>query len=37
VAFIGGIILFKELNARKKLPAVLGILLGIVLTILGRR
>jgi transporter family protein len=35
VAFAGGIILFKELNAWKKLPAVIGILVGIVLTILG--
>jgi transporter family protein len=37
VAFAGGILLFKELNAWKKLPAVIGILIGIVLTILGRR
>jgi len=37
VAFAGGIILFKELNAWKKLPAVIGILIGIVLTILGSR
>ena len=36
VAFAGGLILFKEVNGRKKLPAVLGILIGIVLTILGR-
>jgi drug/metabolite transporter (DMT)-like permease len=35
IAFAGGIILFKELNAWKKLPAVIGILVGIVLTILG--
>jgi transporter family protein len=35
VAFAGGIILFKEVNAWKKLPAVIGILIGIVLTILG--
>jgi transporter family protein len=37
VAFAGGIIIFKELNAWKKLPAVIGILVGIVLTILGSR
>ena len=37
VAFVGSLILFKELNGWKKLPAVLGILLGIVLTILGKR
>ena len=37
VAFFGGLILFKEVNGWKKLPAVLGILLGIVLTILGRQ
>jgi len=37
VAFAGGIIIFKELNAWEKLPAVIGILVGIVLTILGRR
>jgi drug/metabolite transporter (DMT)-like permease len=36
VAFAGGLLLFKELNGWRKLPAVLGILLGIVLTILGR-
>ena len=36
VAFAGGIILFRELNAWKKLPAVIGILIGIALTILGR-
>jgi len=36
VAFAGGLLLFKEVNGWKKLPAVLGILLGIVLTILGR-
>ena len=37
IAFLGGLILFKEVNGWKKLPAVLGILVGIVLTILGRR
>jgi drug/metabolite transporter (DMT)-like permease len=36
VAFAGGILLFRELNAWKKLPAVIGILVGIVLTLLGR-
>jgi drug/metabolite transporter (DMT)-like permease len=35
VAFIGGILLFRELNVRHKLPAVLGVLLGITLTALG--
>jgi drug/metabolite transporter (DMT)-like permease len=35
VAFAGGILFFGEINARKKLPAVLGVLLGIVLTLLG--
>jgi drug/metabolite transporter (DMT)-like permease len=37
VAFLGGLLLFKEVNGLKKLPAVLGILAGIVLTIWGRR
>jgi len=36
VAFAGGILLFREVNGWKKLPAVIGILIGIVLTILGR-
>ena len=36
VAFFGGIFLFKEINGWRKLPAVLGILLGIILTICGR-
>jgi drug/metabolite transporter (DMT)-like permease len=35
VAFAGGILLFRELNAGKKLPALLGILAGVVLTLLG--
>jgi drug/metabolite transporter (DMT)-like permease len=35
VAFAGGLWLFGEVNGRKKLPAVLGVLAGIVLTILG--
>ncbi len=36
VAFAGGLWIFHEANGWKKLPAVLGILAGIVLTILGR-
>ena len=35
VAFAGGLLFFREVNGWKKLPAVLGILLGIVLTLLG--
>ena len=35
VAFAGGVWLFEEANWRQKLPAVLGVLAGIVLTILG--
>ena len=35
VAFAGGLFLFKEANGRAKLPAVLGVLAGIVLTIVG--
>lgn len=35
VAFIGGIWLFKEKNGWQKLPAVVGVLIGILLTILG--
>lgn len=35
VAFAGGMLFFGELNARKKFPAVVGVLVGIVLTILG--
>jgi len=35
VAFAGGTLFFGEVNGRKKLPAVLGVLIGIVLTILG--
>jgi drug/metabolite transporter (DMT)-like permease len=37
VAFAGGVLIFKEVNGWKKLPAVIGILIGIVLTILGRK
>ena len=36
VAFAGGLYFFHELNGWKKLPAVLGIMAGVVLTILGR-
>jgi len=36
VAFAGGLYFFHELNGWKKLPAVLGILTGIILTILGQ-
>ena len=35
VAFAGGLWLFREVNGKQKLPAVLGVLLGIVLTIVG--
>ena len=35
VAFAGGLYFFHELNGWRKLPAVLGILIGIVLTLLG--
>lgn len=35
VAFAGGVWLFREQNWRQKLPAVIGVLVGIVLTILG--
>ena len=35
VAFAGGLYFFREVNGWKKLPAVIGILVGIVLTILG--
>ena len=37
VAFVGSLLLFKEVNGLKKLPAVLGILVGIVLTIWGKK
>lgn len=36
VAFAGGLYFFHELNGWRKLPAVIGILVGVVLTILGR-
>ena len=35
VGFTGGIVFFHEKNGLKKLPAVLGVLTGIVLTVLG--
>lgn len=35
VAFAGGLLFFGELNGRKKLPAVAGVLVGVVLTVLG--
>lgn len=35
IAFLAGLFLFKEVNGLKKLPPVLGILLGIALTLLG--
>lgn len=35
VAFAGGLLFFGELNGRQKLPAVLGVLFGIALTLLG--
>jgi len=36
VAFGGGLLFFGEVNGWRKLPAVIGILIGIVLTICGR-
>jgi bacterial/archaeal transporter family protein len=35
VGFAGGLFLFGEINGRQKLPAVIGILVGIVLTVIG--
>jgi transporter family protein len=35
IAFAAGVLIFKEANGQKKLPPVLGILVGIVLTLLG--
>jgi len=35
VAFAGGLYFFREVNGWKKLPAVIGILIGVVLTLLG--
>lgn len=35
VAFAGGIVFFRETNWRRKLPAVIGVLFGIILTLVG--
>ena len=35
VAFAGSVLLFGETNWRQKLPAVVGVLVGIILTVLG--
>ena len=35
VAFVGGLLIFHETNGRQKLPAVLGVLAGIILTVVG--
>jgi bacterial/archaeal transporter family protein len=35
VAFAGGVLIFRETNIRQKLPAVIGVLVGIVLTVTG--
>ncbi|HLP76799.1 MAG TPA: EamA family transporter [Candidatus Paceibacterota bacterium] len=35
VGFCGGLLFFGEVNGRQKLPAVIGILIGILLTVLG--
>ena len=35
VGFAGGLYFFREVNGWKKLPAVIGILIGIVLTVMG--
>ena len=35
VGFAGGLLFFGELNGRQKIPAVIGILIGIALTVLG--
>jgi drug/metabolite transporter (DMT)-like permease len=35
VAFAGGLYFFREVNGWKKLPAVIGILIGVILTLLG--
>ncbi len=35
VAFAGSLLFFGEVNGRKKLPAILGVLVGIILTIVG--
>lgn len=35
VAFAGGVLIFREANGRQKLPAVIGVLAGILLIVLG--
>jgi drug/metabolite transporter (DMT)-like permease len=35
VGFAGGLLFFGEINGWQKLPAVIGILVGIVLTVMG--
>jgi hypothetical protein len=35
LAFAGGLLFFGELNGWQKLPAVLGVLAGIILTVVG--
>jgi drug/metabolite transporter (DMT)-like permease len=35
MGFAGGLLFFGEINGRQKLPAVIGILVGIVLTVMG--
>ncbi|GAT32277.1 hypothetical protein TSACC_2675 [Terrimicrobium sacchariphilum] len=35
VAFAGGILLFNEKNVRQKLPVIVILLVGIVITMLG--
>lgn len=35
IAFAGGLLFFGEVNGRQKLPAVLGVLAGIILTLVG--
>jgi hypothetical protein len=35
IAFAAGVLVFKEVNGWRKLPPVLGIVLGIALTVLG--
>lgn len=35
VDFAGGLLFFGELNGRQNIPAVIAVLIGIVLTVLG--
>lgn len=35
VAFAGGLLFFRELHGRRKVPAIAGVLVGIVLTVIG--